>query len=249
MASVRASKPVRILHVADLHLEHDWFDWVASHCVDYDLLVVAGDLQNAFGGQSMHDQSHAVSEWLTFLKAPTLVCTGNHDWWPKERDLSVDVLAEGGWLRNLRGKGRIAAVDGDNVSIGGLRIAVNGWQQEPKDIGADIVVSHAPPAGCRCAGDGLRDIGDPYLWPALAGCPPILILSGHIHEARRRSCPWPGVNPLTVVLVAGLDDQSAAPAHWIADTNLGTATHSNGETVALPTRRYAGGDGPLGSQA
>ncbi len=34
---------MKILHVADLHLDHDWFDWVAGHSVDYDLLVIAGD--------------------------------------------------------------------------------------------------------------------------------------------------------------------------------------------------------------
>lgn len=55
---------MRVIHVAALHLRHDWFDWVASHCRGFEMVVIAGDLQDAFSNISMHAQAKAITRWL-----------------------------------------------------------------------------------------------------------------------------------------------------------------------------------------
>jgi Icc-related predicted phosphoesterase len=226
---------VKILHASDLHLQQEWFDWVVSHSVEYDLLVIAGDLQNAFSNTPLHTQSRLCSEWLLSLQTPTVVCSGNHDFWVSDRRVSVDVQAEAGWLRNLRGRGHIIAVDGDTVDFHGLKIAVNGWLQVP-DLHdrVDIVVTHAPPMGCACASGAEaegRDNGDPELFPAVQYNPPTLILAGHIHAPQKYACTWPPIDPTTLILVPGCDEEAEIPNHWVIDTAERTARHSSGELV------------------
>jgi Icc-related predicted phosphoesterase len=235
---------VKILHLADLHLQHDWFDWVASHDRSrdrhkFDLIVIAGDLQDAFSNTPMHDQARAISKWMADLRpTPIVVCSGNHDFWTARG--SSDPDAEGGWIRQLkwnRMKARVVGVDGEIIEFHGFRIAVNGWLQVPAIDGPiDILVTHAPPAGCDCSiGAEGHDVGDPGLWDALKYFPPTLTLCGHVHQPRRKWCRWPPPNdPTTLVLVLGCDENSAITAHWIIDTDQGTARHSSGwRTVRL----------------
>jgi Icc-related predicted phosphoesterase len=123
------------------------------------------------------------------------------------------------------------------VDFNGLRVLVNGWGQVPKeDVGpVDIIVTHAPPMGCDCAiGAEGRDVGDCDLFQALE-YPPALLLCGHVHAPREFSCSWPPVEPTTVVLVPGCDEQSDIPAHWVVDTTSATiATHSSGAVAVQP---------------
>jgi len=219
---------VKILHLADLHRR--WFDWVSEQAPRFDLLVIAGDLLDGFSDLPMHTQAGQCSAWLHSLRTPIAVCSGNHDFWPKSRTGLVDPDAEGGWLRRLRGKGKIVAVDGDVVDFCGLRIAVNGWLQVPDLFSGhlDIVVSHAPPKGCAyaCGNDGC-DNGDPQLWDVLRWDPPSLLLAGHIHEPRKHWCRWPPTNRKTLVLVPGYEAGKIEPAHWVIDTAARTAKHSS----------------------
>lgn len=228
---------MRILHVADLHLDHDWFGWVAEQSSAYDLVVIAGDLQNAFSSSGMHDQARAITRWLLGLSSPTIVCTGNHDYWTKDPRF-VDDFAEGAWLRQLRGKVPIVGVDGDVVKIGAVRIAIKGWLQSlpPSNGKIDIVIAHAPPAGTPCAcDDGGRDNGDPSLWESIE-YPPRLMLCGHIHSPRSQHALWPPGEPSTLVLVPGCNEQSEIPAHWSIDLASEVAIHSGGTVLAVPTR-------------
>ena len=233
---------MKILHVADLHADHEWFDWVANEAWKFDLLVIAGDLQNAFSNTGMHEQARAISKWLANLGTPTVVCSGNHDFWVGDKRVSVDVHAEGAWLKRLRHKGNIIGVDGDTFSYqvhgskdAWTKFSVNGWLDVPNlEEGVDVLVTHAPPMGCACAVGGTgNDFGDPGLWPALQYHPPRLILSGHIHQPFQHACSWPPIEPSTVVLVPGCDKQSPIPNHWVIDTTIGQAVHSNGNTVTF----------------
>jgi predicted MPP superfamily phosphohydrolase len=230
---IQSETKMKILSVADLHMNHEWFDWVSSHCDEYDLLVVAGDLHNAFSNISLHEQARAASKWLLSLKTPVVSCTGNHDYWAENRNISVDVYAEGGWLRTLRRRGNIIAVDGDVVEFSGLRLAVNGWLKVP-DLHerVDILVTHAPPSGCACA-SGLNglDVGDPDLWSGVQDCPPTLVLCGHVHLPSKNACSWPPIDPTSLILVPGCDEQNSVPAHWAIDTQTHTAIHSSGAKV------------------
>lgn len=225
---------MRILHVADLHLQHAWFDWIASHCGEFDLLVIAGDLQDAFSHTPMHDQARTITTWLLLLAAPVVVCSGNHDHWIAPRG---DPCGEGGWLRRLRRKGKVIGVDGATVCFQGLKIAVNGWLQKPHPRERiDVLVTHAPPAGCSCAsGSERRDVGDPESGDATKLFPPRLLLAWHVHEPGRLWCRWPASTEGTLVLVPGCNEHTdIVPAHWIVDTDAQLAVHNSGQTAELP---------------
>jgi predicted phosphodiesterase len=222
----------RILHCADLHADPAWFDWVANRCVKYDLLILAGDLQNAFGSVPMREQARAISAWLISLRAPVAVIGGNHDFWVRDPRVSIDVTAEGGWIRNLRGKGNIIAVDGDALEFQGLTIACNGWLSVPDlDRSVDILVTHAGPsaAATSASSEGL-DVSDPDLWPSLSYAPKILCV-GHVHTPRAFSCKWPPIDPTTLILNPGFSE-TKVPAYWEIDTDQKTATHSTGKKVS-----------------
>lgn len=224
---------MRILHVADLHLQGEWFEWLAADAPPHDILVIAGDLQNAFSNVPMHTQAREIARWLVARDVPTIVCSGNHDYWSKPRLVSVDTDAEAGWLRRLRGQGRIVGVDGDTVSIAGLTLFVNGWLQPPAiNAAPDVLVTHAPPSGCLCAGGpSTSDCGDPFVWPAVETHPPKLMLCGHVHEPFRFGTRWPSKDAPTVVLVPGCDEQSETPAYWFVNTETHTAVHSTGAMI------------------
>jgi Icc-related predicted phosphoesterase len=222
---------MRILHVADLHLKRDWFDWVASQSPHFELVVIAGDLQDAFSNTPMHDQARTISKWLLEIRTPTVICSGNHDYWTRSPRAAVDEDAEAAWLRRLAGLGSGLVIDGTIVMLGSIKIMVNGWNQVP-DVASpiDILVTHAPPMGCACAsGAEGQDVGDPELWDVMKYYPPRLILAGHIHQPRRTWCRWPPQdNPTTLVLVPGCDEGAEVPAHWIIDTEKRMAMHSSG---------------------
>lgn len=213
---------MKILHAADIHLDHDWFDWIAGICADFDLLVIAGDLQNGFSKVPQHDQAKAIRTWLSMLGTQTIVCSGNHDYWVAPRGI-IDAAAEGRWLSSLSGHGNVVATDGDRIRLQEIEFVVNGWGQRPAD-GNDILVTHVPPSECPCAISGGTDFGDPTLLGATA-LTPKLILAGHIHSpaafSSRLKCG-------SVVLVPGQNDQSSVPSHWIIDTKQGLASHSSG---------------------
>ena len=124
---------MRILHVADLHARRPWLDWISAHATEFDLLCIAGDLLDMFGPERpkqsvsskpsdltrmlrpttrvpLHEQARILSIWLQELPTPTVVCTGNHDWWPRDNRVT-DIHAAGGWLQMLAGKGNVIAVD------------------------------------------------------------------------------------------------------------------------------------------
>jgi len=92
--------PMKILFVADLHQRQDWFEWVARQSTRYEMLAIAGDLQDAFSDTSMHDQARTISEWLCALRTPTVVCSGNHDY--RHTDMRYRhepiTLANGVWI-------------------------------------------------------------------------------------------------------------------------------------------------------
>lgn len=220
---------MKMLHVADIHIDHEWFDWIANSCKNHDLLVIAGDLLNAFSSLDLHQQAEAVRNWLLALEAPTILCTGNHDYWVVPQG-AIDSSAEGRWLSSLSGQRNVVAADGDQARLHGLDFVVNGWLHKP-DHGGDILVTHAPPAGCRCACSDGNDNGDPELWGAMQR-KPRLILAGHIHRPNAFSHLIS--DSRTMVLVPGCDEQSSVPSHWVIETERGVAVHSTGIVVNLP---------------
>ncbi|HEX2146304.1 MAG TPA: metallophosphoesterase [Pseudorhizobium sp.] len=223
---------MKILHVADLHLR--WFDWLVANARRYDLLVIAGDLQDGFSLMPRHRQAKLCTEWLLSMQTPTVVCSGNHDFWPKDERVSVDTAAEGGWLRRLRGHGAIAGTDGDAITVEDVSIAVKGWAQSQRLVDpADIVVTHAPPTGCDSARSNSQDFGDPNLASSWGAIPPLLLLCGHAHQPNSLWSHWPAGTTTTLVLVPGCDLDAPVPAYWEINTETAVARHSSGCEVSF----------------
>lgn len=222
---------MKILHVADLHLDHEWLDWVANQLPD--LLIIAGDIQNAFSSISMWEQAKALTRWLEALEVPTVVCSGNHDYWGKSPNVSVDTGAAGGWIRQLAGRGKVLAVDGQRVDFSNISIYVNGWNDVPAlKAHTDIVVSHAPPSGCLCAtGTFTEDCGDPFLWNAVERHNPRLILGGHAHSPKDYWCKLRHDGGTALVLVPGFGSDADTPNHWWIHWGEQRAVHSLGDVV------------------
>lgn len=220
---------MKILHVADFHADHDFYAWGANAAQKYDLLVIAGDLIDMWvRGVSYHEQARAIRRWLVELQTPSLVVSGNHDFWVSRND-TIDAQAEGSWVRNLRGQGKIAGVDSDDVVIGGIKFCCHGWMKR-WDLGkkCDVLVTHAPPAGTSTSTTkNGRDHGDPEVRDMQHM--PRLILSGHVHSPTAFWHRWPAVESL--VLNPGHDGHASEPLHWIIDTDHGVATHSLGDVV------------------
>ncbi|MBW7893695.1 MAG: metallophosphoesterase [Opitutaceae bacterium] len=229
---------MKILLVADLHLNSCWFDWVVNEADRFDLVAIAGDVLNAFSDRRLLDQVNDVTKWLMHLKCPLVICSGNHDYWSKSpRVIEEDQNAEAAWIKRLKGRGQIIGIDGDVVNFqpkfsddAPTRIVVNGWLQTPElDGEVDIVVTHSPPSSCYCSiGDEGYDVGDTDLWPALQYHPPKLILSGHVHRPYKFISSWPQVESQSLILVPGVSGNGKTPAHWNIDTGLGRAVHSSG---------------------
>jgi Icc-related predicted phosphoesterase len=226
---------MRLLHVSDIHLHRPWMDWVSSAASSVDAVILAGDLMNGFSNVALREQMRLCRDWIVRLPVPTLVASGNHDHWMKDRRVSVDVAAEGGWIRHLRGQGNVVAVDGDMVKIGSVSVAVAGWLH-PRWPVADVVVYHAPPAGSICAGSDGRDVGDPEATDQLREHSPRIYLSGHIH-AGKSWCWWPPADEETLILVPGCGSEDEPPAHWVVDFATSVATHHpSGVKVIMPSR-------------
>ncbi len=218
---------MRVLHLSDLHLR--WFEWVTAHAAEFDLVAISGDIMDGFADVPLHKQAKICTDFLLGLPGRIAVVSGNHDSWCKPSTASVDTAAEGRWLRNLRGRANIVAVDGDLVEVAGVIVGCVGWLQSPDwATPPKIVIAHAPPSGCACAApiDSSQDLGDAELWPLLRSGTPSgarVVLSGHIHEPRRHWCRWPLSRNTTIFNPGCLLDVSE-PQHWIIDLDRGIAS-------------------------
>ena len=226
---------MKILHVSDIHLR--WFDWVHIEARHFDLVVLTGDIMDGFANVALHAQVKICTDFLLGLPTKTAVVTGNHDFYGKPHGVSIDTSADGAWIKRLRGKSNIVAVDRDFLEIAGLTIGCLGWLQSPDwPVSPDIILAHAPPAACPCSApaDGQQDLGDPELWGILNQSTDgafRLVLSGHIHEPRRHWCRW-SMDPKATVLNTGCDLDALMPLHWVIDTDERTACWFDGHNSA-----------------
>lgn len=115
-----------------------------------------------------------------------MVCEGNHD--VEGTDPSV---VGGRWMAALPGA-KDFSESGHRVLLGHTFVRV-GWRQPiPALRGGDVILAHAPPAGCFTAASkgGGVDNGSFDLADAIRSveAPPWMILSGHIHNPRKWAC-------------------------------------------------------------
>lgn len=211
---------MRVLHVADLHSQWHWYDWLMLQADRYDLVVVAGDLVDMLDDRTLHSQIDRVSAWVRSFHGRLAICSGNHDVFLEQVD--DQALRMPHWIQELRSERVI--VDGDSVVCDSLRIEVAAWNAVPYLAEkTEIVIAHGPPAGSATAftGDDPVGMGDHELFECLQTHPnaPWLVLGGHNHSPRRWFGRIARYGGNTWSLVPGCRMKYSVPIHIIIDTH------------------------------
>ena len=203
---------MKLLHVTDLHANRSWFRWVADHAEEYDLVAYTGDFLDIFEADSLGTQVRGITAWARTLPGPLLWCPGNHD-----VESTAVPVSSGRWMGALPGA-KAFSTSGHLDRLGQSFVRV-GWRDAtPRLRALDIILAHAPPAGCFTAttNGGVADNGDLDLGDALrsAAAAPWLVLSGHIHHPAR----WKDRCGGTITLNSGMGANTAVPNHIEVDT-------------------------------
>jgi len=173
---------MKLLHVTDFHGNRRWFQWVAGHAEEYDLIAFTGDFLDIFGTESLGVQARWITAWARALPRPLLWCEGNHDVESKEPPVS-----SGRWMTALPGA-KVFSQSGHAEVLGQSFVRVDWRGAIPQLRAGDILLAHASPHGTLTAtnkegGDnGDMDLGD-ALRSAVAA--PWMTFSGHVHDPMR----------------------------------------------------------------
>ncbi len=204
-----------ILHVTDLHLNPQWYDWLIAGAPDHDLLCISGDLLCENEPAPKHRQIARASRWLRRIERPMVICSGNHD---LEWDDAHERWRPAKWLQDLAGE-RLW-VDGQSFSRGALSFHVIACTTHPKGARADVWVVHAPPTGVAVGRHPLgRDGGDPDLNDSIRRFQPGVVLCGHIHEPSS----WIEQKDGVIYLNPGSVSRGRFPNHILFETESATA--------------------------
>ena len=232
---------MKVLTVGDLHYNMRQFDWLMERAVEFDMIIIVGDLLNIAGHVDLDTQIIVVKKYLQRLREATtlLVCSGNHD--GDRRAESGEFFAD--WLE----AGSLEGVHGDGTSLqrGGWRFSVCPWWDGPvgrtrvevflEDEAAAVardgqrwfVIHHAPPSGSRTAWNGKRDFGDVHLRACIEQRQPDVVLSGHIHNAPfRADGGWNDRLGRTWIFNAGYQ-MGSLPPFLVFDLEAGSAAWSS----------------------
>jgi Icc-related predicted phosphoesterase len=185
---------VKILITADIHYTLKQYDWLTRVAAQFDLVVLAGDLLDAFSTVDPRVQIAVVEKYLGRLAALTrlIVCSGNHDL--DSRDADGERTA-----RWISGKVRASGIpaDGDALLINGTLFSICPWWDGPlakERIGVQLArdskaekkrwmwIYHAPPIGSRISHE-MREFGDAELARWIDAYQPELVFCGHVHNA------------------------------------------------------------------
>ena len=168
---------MKLLFVSDRESPYLWDYYQPGRLSEYDLILSCGDLKSSY-----------LSFLVTMSRCPLLYVHGNHDGSyakrPPEGCLCIEdkLLTVGGL--------RILGLGGSPFYSGGphqytdrqmeWRIRKLWWQLR-RAGGMDIVVTHAPPAGCGDGGDYAHR-GFEALLPLLDKYRPRYLVHGHVHS-------------------------------------------------------------------
>lgn len=225
---------MKYLLVADLHYALKQYDWLLEVAEDFDVVVVAGDLLEAFSSVDRRTQIVVVKKYLERLcrVGRLIVCSGNHDL--DSTDAAGEQTAR--WIQDLSDLD--IATDSDTLFVGDTLISVCPWWDGPKGRraidaqltrdarqrrGEWIWVYHAPPADSPVSWDGTRHFGDIELSQWIERFQPDMVLSGHVHQAPfEPSGSWVDRIGSTWVFNAG-HQIGPSPAHIMFDRREATA--------------------------
>ncbi|MFA5898497.1 MAG: metallophosphoesterase [Hyphomicrobium sp.] len=224
---------MKILITADIHYTLKQYDWLMREAGQFDLVIIAGDLLDAFSTVDGRVQIAVVEKYLARLAARTqlIVCSGNHDL--DGRDADGERTAR--WMSKVRATGIPA--DGDALTIEGNLFSICPWWDGPlakQRIAAQLErdsklehqrwvwIYHAPPIGSRISHEA-REFGDAELARWIDQYQPDLVFCGHVHNAPfRPDGSWIDRHGATWIFNAGRQI-GEIPTHIMLNTETRSA--------------------------
>jgi Icc-related predicted phosphoesterase len=206
----------QILHLADIHGNPLWLNWLSQQYSKFELVVIAGDLL-ALMDPDEHRQIRDLTAVLREFRGELAICSGNHDF-------PLDALPADPpeWISALRSSR--CRVDGDRFRFAGRLIRCLGWNEPPKfaDPG-DFWVCHAPPSdsptGTAREGGDFGDFEIGSMCHASMG--PRLLFHGHVHGPKA----FIAKIGQTICLNPGHSPTASVPNHFVVDLDKHTAEH------------------------
>lgn len=223
---------MKILLLADLHANRDWYNWLVGQAPQYDLVCVAGDLLDIFAVDEGGQIQYLRNTWLPAMiatRVPVAISSGNHD--------GSAVM----WLSYLN---QIEGVVGDGstqlvVSPSGEQIVVSTFpyyrsfrQHDPEtralwEQGVQLrkgkhlpwlALHHEAPAALSEA----KTITTHWLASHVEQYQPDFVSSGHFHGGTEKSFAYR--IGATWCFNSGQRLEAPRPNHIILDTSARTAT-------------------------
>lgn len=224
---------MKILHVADLHANDRWFEWLVSVSSQFDLVCIAGDLLDLNSHRAVGNQVDTVIDHLRGIRSGLVaICSGNHDSLPGD----AARLHQARWLKEICSPNIL--VDGDRLEREGVSFECVGWNASlPKAKPNSVWLFHAPPDGINTAiargGVGFGDVNLADI--CRSGRGPALVLSGHVHDP----VSWHARTGATWSLNPGFATGAECPNHIVIDLGRGIAIRNGlaGEGDVLRLRK------------
>lgn len=197
---------MKLLHVTDIHFNTAHMDWILSESVSADVVCITGDFINSrYDCETpAEEQVRIVKVWLRDIKAPVLICSGNHD--------EIGSELSTGWLADTGG----VFTDNNVVTLNGQTFgcAPFGCTDFTQFSACDVLLHHEPPAGLKVASQSGRDFGSAYLTKAIKDETLKLrwLLCGHVHIPQKHTSKFRGC----CVSNPGVNSHGDIPNHhWI----------------------------------
>lgn len=171
---------MKVLFVTDVHTDEDALRWVQKVGMRYDAIIVGGDLAR---GGSMD----FVGRFLRAALEPgrqVIFVHGNADL--PDVELPSGVVALHGKTARL-GNYTLGGLGGSNPTPFGTPFELSDEEAVKVLAGlgrVDILVSHCPPSGTKCDKVAAGHVGSVPVRRYVESKRPLLVLSGHAHEAR-----------------------------------------------------------------
>ncbi|MDQ8188031.1 metallophosphoesterase [Pelagicoccus sp. SDUM812002] len=183
---------MKVLLVADLHMNLPQFAWLEKNAHHADLVVIAGDFLQITHSCDKTEQISKIKPIIERIRQrrPLMITCGNHD--GDTRNPAGEEYAA--WIQAIRAESAHPTDFGDGKYRFTSCIWWNGPEtrkhmlehlraNQPEEGVTWIWIHHAPPRGSKTAWTRNGDAGDPYLLKLIGLLGPNHVLSGHIHDA------------------------------------------------------------------
>lgn len=173
---------MKVLFLADVHTSEDALRWVRKKGGRYDAIIVGGDF--AKGSPQSQEFAGRFLEAALSSNDRVFYVQGNADF--PDTPIPGATVALHGRTTTL-GKHRVGGLGGSNLTPFNTPFELKD-EEADRVLGSlshvDILVSHCPPRGTKCDMVPAGHVGSLPMRRYVERERPLIVLSGHAHEAR-----------------------------------------------------------------